>query len=86
MAAEILGAKIGVIPQTEYKEIPNLSKAASVLFVCLMELDNNNSLMERKETGHPMFSFDVQNPESVKMPRVLTGIALGLLNCFICNP
>lgn len=68
MVAEILGAKIGVIPQTEYKEIPNLSKAASVLFVCLMELDDNNSLMGRKETGHPMFSFDIRNPESVKMP------------------
>lgn len=63
-----MGTKIDVIPPTEYKEIPSLRKAASVLFICLMELDNNNRPMERKEIGHPVFSFVVRNPESVRIP------------------
>lgn len=82
-----MGAKIDVIPPTEYKEIPSLRKAASVLFMCLMELNNNNSPMGWKEISHPVFSFDVRNPESVKIPRQsFYWNAFGILNCFICNP
>lgn len=44
MVAEIVGAKIDVIPPTEYNEIPSLRKTASVLLICLMELDNNSPM------------------------------------------
>lgn len=44
-----MGAKIDVIPPTEYKEIPSLRKAASVLFMCLMELDNTTALWDGRK-------------------------------------
>lgn len=86
MVAEIVGAKLGVILPTDNKEIPNLSKAGSVLFICLIELNNNKSPMGRKEIGHPMYSFDIWNPESVKIPgQSFDWNTFGLLNCFICT-